>query len=100
MPRTAAKLLSEGQTVVKCICECNQIGRRVVFDSETVAMSTTFCAWSVFLQCKRVVTVSAALCHESHFLGVSLNPSKKLPQFPPEQILQTDSETSKMERQN
>ena len=36
-------LLSEGRTVVKCICECNQSGRSVVFDSEPVAMSTTFC---------------------------------------------------------
>ena len=37
-------LLSEGRTVVKCISECNQRGRRVVFGSEPVAMSTTFCA--------------------------------------------------------
>ena len=35
-------LLSVGRTVVKCICECNQSGRRVFFYSETVAMSTTF----------------------------------------------------------
>ena len=32
-------LLSEGRTVVKCICECNQSGRRVVFNPEPVAMS-------------------------------------------------------------
>ena len=35
-------LLSEGGTVVKCICECHQSGRRVVFDPEPVAISTTF----------------------------------------------------------
>ena len=39
-------LLSERQTVVKCICECNQSGRRVVFDPELVAMSTAFCSVS------------------------------------------------------
>ena len=39
-------LLSEGRTVVKCICECNQSGRRVVLDPEPVAMSTTFCVWT------------------------------------------------------
>ena len=38
-------LLSEGRTVVKCICECNQSGRRVIFYPEPFAMSTSFCAW-------------------------------------------------------
>ena len=33
-------LLSEGRTVVKCICECNQSGRRVVFNPKPVAMVT------------------------------------------------------------
>ena len=67
-------LLSEGRTVVKCICECNQSGRRVAFYSEPVAMSTTSCA-CVFLQHKRVVIVSAALRHESHSLGAFYNSS-------------------------
>ena len=60
-------LLSEGRTVVKCICEWNQSGRGVVFDPQPVAMETTFCVWSVFLQRKRVVIVSA---------GASWNSSK------------------------
>ena len=37
-------LLSEGRTVVKCICECNQRGRRVLFDPEPVTISVAFCA--------------------------------------------------------
>ena len=44
-------LLSEGRTVVKCICECNQSGLRVVFDPEPVAMSTTFCVWCFSARC-------------------------------------------------
>ena len=32
-------LLPEGRTVVKCICECNQSGRRVVFNPLPLAMS-------------------------------------------------------------
>ena len=63
-------LLSEGRTVVKCICECNQSGRRVVFDPEPVAVSTTFCG-GVFLQPKRVAIVSSALRHKIHPLGAS-----------------------------
>ena len=50
-------LLSEGRTVVKCICECNQSGRRVVFDPDSVAMSATFCGWSNALWRKPVVIV-------------------------------------------
>ena len=34
-------LVSEGRTVIKCLCECHQSRRRVVFDPELVAMSTT-----------------------------------------------------------
>ena len=34
----------ELRTVVKCICECHQSGRRVVLDPEPVAMSTASCA--------------------------------------------------------
>ena len=92
-------LLSEGRTVVKCISECNQSGCRLVFDPEPVAMSTNYCAWSVFLQRKRVVIVSAALCHESHSPGASYNFSKKLWQFPPEQIVQTYLELESIVRQ-
>ena len=54
-------LLSEERTVVKCICECNQSGRRVVFYPEPGAVSTTFCGWSVNLQRKRVVIVFSSL---------------------------------------
>ena len=36
------------RTVVKCICECNQSGRRVVFDPEPVVISTAFCAYCLF----------------------------------------------------
>ena len=45
-------LFSEGRTVVKCIREYNQSVHRVVFDTEPVAMSTTFCALLFLLQCK------------------------------------------------
>ena len=55
-------------------------------------MSATFCAWRIFLQGKRVVIVSAALRHESHFPDAYKNSSKKLWKFPPEQNAQTDSE--------
>ena len=72
-------------------------------------MPAAFCVRSVFLQRKRVI-VSVALHHESHSHGASWNSSKKLWQFPPEQVVQTDSElesivlkldqiASKMERQ-
>ena len=57
--------LSEGRTVVKCVSECNQSGRRIVFGPEPVAMSTTVCASSV--------VVSAALRHESHSPCASKN---------------------------
>ena len=63
--------LSEGRTVVKCICECNQSGRRVVFDPWPVARSTTSCLWRVYLQRKRVAMVSAALRHKNHSPGAS-----------------------------
>ena len=43
--QTRYLLLSEGRTVVKSICECNQSGRMVIFYPEPVAMSTTFCGW-------------------------------------------------------
>ena len=73
-------ILSEWGTDVKCIRECNHRGRSVVF--EAVAMSTTFSAWSVFLQRRPVVIVSAGLCHEGHSQGAPQNFSKKLWQFP------------------
>ena len=38
-------LLSVGQIVVKCIWECNQSGRSVVFNPEPIAMSTTSCVF-------------------------------------------------------
>ena len=69
-------LLSEGRTVVKCICECNQSGRRVVFYPEPVTMSVTFCGSSAFC------SVSV---FEGDSLGASQNSSQKLWQFPPEQ---------------
>ena len=65
-------LLSEQRTVVKCICKCNQSDLRVVFDPEPVVMSTTFCAWCFCARCY----CSAALTHESHSPGASLNSSK------------------------
>ena len=75
-------LLSEGLTHCKMHCECNQCGRRVVFDPELVAMSTTFVRRAVGVEClvqrKRVVVVSAALRHESHSPRASQNSSKKL----------------------
>ena len=43
-PTKVPLLLSEGRTVVKCICEYNQSGRGAVFDPEPAfATSTTFC---------------------------------------------------------
>ena len=59
---TSCLLLSKGWTIAKCICECNKSGRRVVFEPEAVAMSTSFCASCVFLQPERVVSFS---CVES-----------------------------------
>ena len=50
--------MSEGQTVVKCICEYNQSGRRVVFDLEPV--NNVLCMEGL-LQPECVVTVLAAL---------------------------------------
>ena len=50
-------LLSKGRTVVKCICECNQSGRRVVFYPEPVAMPTTFCGWNVFCSTSALLKV-------------------------------------------
>ena len=54
-------------------------------------MSTTFCVWSVFLQRKLVVIISAALRHKSRSPVAYYNSSKKLWQFP-EQIVQIGSE--------
>ena len=61
--RSSSLLLSEGRTVVKCICESNQSGRRVGFDPEPVAICQQLSVGGVFLQPKHVVIVSAALCH-------------------------------------
>ena len=52
-----ALLLSQGQTVVKRICECNQSGRGVVFYPEPVAMSRTWRRVECLLHRKHVVIV-------------------------------------------
>ena len=69
-------LLSKGQTVVKCICECNQSRRRVIFDPKPVAMST------VIYGCRGVLR-SKDMFRMSHMLW------KRFPRFSSDFLLET-----------
>ena len=84
------KIKNSSMKVEKCICEWNQSGRRVVFYPQPVAMSTTLRCVECLLHREHVVIVKDGAKVISR--SVSANSSQKSSQFPPEQIVQTDSE--------